>query len=158
MALLKALFTVALALWVGGLAILMAVVTPAAFRSLPKEEVGRYLGVLFPMANRWFLFWSATAMVALFFLFLNRHFHLRSLVIEIPLGLMFVLTVYASLILYPQIHDMKRKIHLPEFQGTAHQQTMTFAFNQLHMRSVQIHAAVLVLGIISLILTPKFLE
>lgn len=149
---------IALALWVGGLSLFIGVVIPVSFRSFGKPEAGRFLDPLFPAVDRWCLIWAAVTAGALFALFLNRHFALRSLVLEIPVGLMFVLTLYTTLILHPEIHEVKRKLQLPELQGTAHQQSIQFAFNRLHQRSVQLHGLILTLGLFSLGLTPRFLK
>ena len=150
--------SVGLALWVGGLCLFMAVVIPTAFRSFGKEEAGRFLEVLFPAVDRWCLVWGVVAVGALALLFLKRHFALRSLALEIPVGLMFVLTLYIGLVLHPEIHELKRKINLPEFQSSVHQQTMKFAFDRLHRVSVRLHGAILTLGLLSLGLTPRFLK
>ncbi len=147
-----------LSLWVGSLALFMGVVTPAIFKNLPKEEAGKVVGILFPAVDRWLLACAAVAVGSLFFLFLNRHFALSSLFLEIPVGLMVVLTLYTSLVLHPQIRELKRTMNLSSFQGTTHQQTIQFTFNRLHLRSVQLNTAILALGLLSLGLTPKFLK
>lgn len=141
---------IALALWVGGLSLFMGVVIPVSFHSFGKGEAARFLETLFPAVDRWCLVWAAVTVGVLF--------ALRSLVLEVPVGLMFVLTLYTTRILHPEIHEVKRKLQLPEFQGTAHQQSIQFAFNRLHQRSVQLHGVILTLGLLSLGLTPRFLK
>ena len=74
------------------------------------------------------------------------------------LALMFLLTLYTTLVLNPQIRELKRKMDLPEFQGTAHQQTIVFTFKRLDQRSVRLRAVLLALGLVSLGLVPSFLR
>ncbi len=156
---------IGLALWIGGWALMIGVVTPVIFRAhnqepplIRREEAERLLGVLFPAVDRWTLVWGGVTAGTLAALFLNRHFEPRSLVIEIPVGLMFLLNLHSVVILHPQIRELKRKINLPHYQGTSHQQTMQNAFNRLHLRSVQLHGLLLFLGIFVLGLCPRFLR
>ncbi len=149
---------VGLALWVGGLALVAGIIAPAAFKILGKQEAGRLLGMLFPILDRWALVWGAVTVVSVLLLFMNRHFALRSLTLELPVGIMFALTFYVTVVLHPHIQDLKRKLELPEFQGTAHQQTIRFAFDRLHRRSVQLHLAIILLGFLSLGFSPRLLK
>jgi len=80
---------VGLALWVGGLALVAGIIAPAAFKILGKQEAGRLLGMLFPILDRWALVWGAVTVVSVLLLFMNRHFALRSLTLELPVGIMF---------------------------------------------------------------------
>ena len=151
------LTSIALALWVGGLSLFSLVVTPVSFRRLPKEEAGRFVGLLFPAVDRWAVVWGTIATLSLLVTFLNRHFAPRSLALEIPVGIMLLLSLHSAYILHPQIQELRRKMALPEFQGTAHLEKLRFAFSHLHRRSVQLHTVMLVLGWFSLGLLPRFL-
>ncbi|MBI3333273.1 MAG: DUF4149 domain-containing protein [Candidatus Omnitrophica bacterium] len=155
---LKICVSVALALWVGGLSLFVGTVIPVSFRSFKKEEAGRFLEVLFPAVDRWCLVWGAAAAGALFLLFRSRHLAPASLALELPVGLMFLLTLYVARVLHPEVHELKRKINLPEFEGSAHQQTMKFAFDRLYKVSVRLHGLLLLLGWFSLGLVPSFLR
>lgn len=149
---------IGLSVWVGGLILLSGVVTPAAFRSLKREEASRFLEVLFPAVDRWACVWAWITVGALAVLFWKRHFEPASLVLEIPVGIMFLLTHHLAYVLHPQIREVKRKINLPEFQGTQHQETMRFAFEGMHRNSVRLHLAILILGFFALALVPRFLR
>ena len=81
-----------------------------------------------------------------------------SLAFMILVSLILVLTLYLIVIRHPQIQELKRKMDLPEFQGTAHRQTIVFSFKRLHQRSVRLRAVLLVLGLVSLGLVPSFLR
>ena len=56
------------------------------------------------------------------------------MVLKICLALLVGLIFYWLFILRPQIRELKRKLSLPEFQGTAHQQTMEFSFQRLQKK------------------------
>jgi len=158
MPIIKICASIGLGVWVGGLTLWMGVVTPTVFRSLKKEEAGRFLGVLFPAVDRWASVWGLVSAGFLFLLFYGRHFEPRSLVLELPVLVMLILTLYCTFILHPQVRDLKGKLGREEFQGTAHLETVRFAFSNLHKRSVQLHLLILILGWFSLGLVPGFLE
>ena len=150
--------SISLALWVGGLSLFSFVVIPVSFRRLPKEEAGRFVGLLFPAVYRWAVIWGTVTVISLFPVFLRRHFAARSLAIEIPIGVMLLLCLHSAYILQPQIQDLRRRMALPEFQGTAHLDKLRFSFGRLHRRSVQLYGLILVLGWFSLGLLPRFLR
>ena len=50
---------------------------------------------------------------------------------KIGLALLVLVILYALFVLRPQIRELKRKLSLPEFQGTAHQQTMVSSLQRL---------------------------
>ncbi len=154
----KALFLISLSLWIGGSAFFAAVVTPAAFRSLGKEEVGRFLAAIFPAADRWACVCGAVAVLSLYPIFLDRHLETSSLVLELPVLFGLLLTCHNTLIVHPQIRELKRKMNLPEFQGTSHYQTIQFAFGRMHRLSVRLYLGALLLGLLSLGLTPAALK
>lgn len=148
---------IALALWVGGLALFMGVVAPVSFRRFSKEEASRYLGALFPAVDRWMLVWTVVTCASLYGVFLRQHFAPRSLILELPVAAMAALTTYAGMILHPQIRDLKRKLALPELQGTAHQARLQFAFDRLHRLSVRVHGIILFLGLFALACASRLL-
>lgn len=82
----------------------------------------------------------------------------RTLVLEISIAVMLWLVLHVRCVLRPQLRELKRKIELPEFQGTVHQQAMQFTFQRLHRRSVRIHGLALGLGLLSFGLLLGFLK
>ncbi len=155
---LSAVVVVAAALWVGGQLFFAAVVTPAVFRSLQKEEASKFLGALFPIADRWFSLWGLITFVSLLLFFWGRHGEIPSLMLEIPAGLAFLLTCHSVFIIHPQIRELKRKMSLPDFRGSVHLQVMEFSFGRLHHYSVTLHLLVLGLGLATLVLIPSSLK
>jgi len=149
--------SIALGLWVGGLSLFLGVVTPVSFRRFGKEEGGQYVSALFPAVDRWEMVWGGVACGVLYLIFFNRHFLLRSLVLELPVAVMYLLTLHAGLVLHPQISNLRRWIADPKFAGTAHLEKLRYCFARLHKRSVQLHAVILFLGWFSLGLLPRLL-
>ncbi len=155
---LPAAVVVAAALWVGGQLFFAAVVTPAVFRSLQKEEASKFLGTLFQIANQWFFFWGLVMVVSLLLFFWEHHFEFPALILEIPAGLAFLLTCHSVFIIHPQIRELKRKMSLPDFHGSVHLQVMEFSFGRLHRYSVTLHLLVLGLGLAILVSIPSSLK
>lgn len=149
--------SVGLGLWTGGLTLFFLVVTPASFRQLPKEEAGRWVGSLLPAVDRWSVVWGTVTCGSLFWVFLNRHFEPRSLALELPVLAMFLLTLHGAYVLHPQIQDLRRKIALPEYQGTARLEKFQFGFRHLHRNSVRLQMLNLVLGWYGLGVLPRIL-
>ena len=147
--------SIALGLWVGGLTLFLGVITPVSFRRFGKEEASQYVGALFPAVDRWNMVWGGAACGALYLILFNRHFLPRSLVLELPVAVMYLLTLHAGLVLHPQISDLRRRIADPKFAGTAHLEKLRYNFARLHKRSVQLHSAILFLGWFSLGLLPR---
>ena len=149
---------VALTFWVGGLTLFDAVVIPALFRALPREEAGRTAGLLFPAVERWISVWALVACVALLFFFRDRHWEVRSLVLELPVAVMAAFTLYSAWILQPEIQEVRGRMQQPEFQGTTHLEKLRFSFDWFHRLSVRLHGIILFLGWLTLTLLPRFLR
>ena len=75
-------------------------------------------------------------------------------VLKICLAFLAWLIIYSVFILRPQVRELERKLALPEFQGTAHYQTMAFSLKRFHRRSVRIYLLILILGVLTLGLVP----
>lgn len=69
------------------------------------------------------------------------------LLLKIGLGAIGILTFYRLVILRPQILFLKRKISLPEYQGTAHQRTMAFSLGQLERAWRRLRLVIILIGL-----------
>ncbi len=157
MNILKICTVVSLAVWVGGFIFFSGVMAPVLLRRLGQEEAERILDILSAGVDRWTLVWSTVAAGMIGLHFMDRHFALRSLVLELPILGMLLLTWYRGWILHPQLRDLKRRLKLPQFQGTAHLETVRFSCKRLERRSKQSTTAIVFLGLFSLGLIPGFL-
>ena len=61
----SAIYRLALALWVGGMAAFTFLVTPVIFRTQTRDSAGKIVGTLFPVYFRFCLVVTAAALVAL---------------------------------------------------------------------------------------------
>lgn len=80
------------------------------------------------------------------------------LILRILVGTTLILVGYRTFVLHPELKELKRKIQLPEFHGTAHQKTIQFAVDRLQRRSVQLRWAIFTGGLLSLGLLPWLLK
>ena len=60
------------------------------------------------------------------------------------------LPLHVAFVLRPQIRELRRKMALPEFQGTAHQGTIRFALQRLERQGVRYRTAALLLALLGL--------
>ena len=157
MDLFRSCVVIGLGFWIGGLSLFLGIITPVSFRRFGKDGAGQYLGALFPAVDRWSMFWGGVSCLGLYGLFLHRHFQIRSLRLEFPVALIYLLSLHAGLVLHPQITDLRRRIAEPKFAGTAHLEKLRYCFSRLHRRSVQLHAVILLLGWFSILLLPWIL-
>ncbi len=74
----------------------------------------------------------------------------------VSLSLSLWMSLHLLFILRPQIREVERKLNLPDFQGTAHQQTIRFAFQKLHRSRVRFQVLILVFGVLGLCLFLNF--
>ena len=76
----------------------------------------------------------------------------KLLLLGIPVSIFFLLFFYATAALQPQMKEIERKFHLPEFQGTAHQMTIRFTLEHLRRRALLLRRIIFALGIFDLVL------
>ena len=70
----------------------------------------------------------------------------------LSLSLSLWMALHFLFILRPQVREFGRKLHLPEFQGTAHQQTIRFAFLKLQRTCVRVQVLSLIFGVLGICL------
>ena len=148
------LYNLALALWIGGMAIYTFLITPAIFRSYGRDEAGRIVGILFP---GYFLYKLVLSLLALaFFLPLPaetsffaggwRSFSLALILLAI------VLNAVHRFLLYPAILRVKKEVRSFEADaGSASRRK----FGRLHAVSMVLNMLVLATGIALFILALK---
>ena len=100
--------------------------------------------------DRWGMIWGGLTGLFLFRFFLNRHFEPRSLLVELPVAGMVLLTLHSAWIFQPQIADLQHRVADPKYAGTVHWEKLRLCFGNLRKRSVQLHGVILALGGLSL--------
>ena len=139
------LYRLALAFWVGGVALFTFVLTPILFKTQPRDLAGKIVGVLFPGYFRWGLACGAVALVCLL-LQRGRHF--------VPalafLVLMLAATSYQALVIEPKAAALKEQIG--SFETTPKEDPLRREFARLHGISAACNLAVFVGGVVLIVL------
>ncbi len=139
------LYRLALAFWVGGVALFTFVLTPTLFRTQPRDLAGKIVGVLFPGYFRWGL---ACGAVALACLLLQRGPHfLPALAL---LFLMLAATSFQTLVIEPKAAALKQRIG--SFETSPKTDPLRREFSRLHGISAVCNLSVFVGGVVLIVL------
>lgn len=145
MTFLAVLYRLALAFWVGGVALFTFVLTPTLFRTQPRDLAGKIVGVLFPGYFRWGLACGAVALICLLFQ-RGRNF-VPALLLLI---LMLAATSYQALIIEPKAAALKQEIG--SFETTPKDHPLRREFSRLHGISAACNLAVFAGGVVLIVL------
>jgi len=140
-----AIFRVAVAFWVGGSSLFTFVLTPALFRTQPRDVAAKIVGVLFPGYFQWGIACGAAALVCLLIV-RGRHF----LTILLLLVLMLGLTSFQAFYLEPRATRLKQQI--VSFETTSPDDPLRREFSRLHAVSMGCNMTVLLSGIVVILL------
>jgi len=147
----RALFWLSLALWIGMIVFFSLVVAPAAFEALPRESAGTLLATIFPRYYTLGAFAGvlATAAAAL----LRRHVRAPTpwVGVMVLLNLMLAATLYAGTVVEPRARTLRPALHAEHVEPATQAE-----FDHLHRLAVQLNGAVLVLGIATICLAANF--
>ena len=139
------LYRMAVAFWVGGIAIFTFVLTPILFRTLTRDQAGRIVGILFPGYFRWGLACGAVSLVTV--LFLRDRAFVTKLVIILA---MLAITSVQAFVIEPQAAAIKKEI--PSFETTSKDHPLRRQFSKLHGISALCNLSVFGGGAVLLIL------
>jgi len=139
------LYRLAIALWLGGVALFTFVLTPILFRTQPRDLAGQIVGVLFPGYFRWGIGCGVVALPCL--LILRGETSLPSLVI---LLLMLTATLFQALGIEPKAKSLKQQIG--SFETTPKEHPLRREFSKLHGVSAVCNLAVFIGGVVLIVL------
>ena len=139
------LYRIAVAFWIGGVALFTFVLTPILFKTQPRDLAGKIVGVLFPGYFYWGL---ACGAVALLSLLLHRGRHFAPALIL--LVLMLAATSYQSFVLEPKAAALKEEIG--SFESTSRDHPLRREFSRLHGISAACNMVVLAGGVVLIVL------
>ena len=145
MQILTILYRIAVAFWVGGVAIFSFVLTPIIFKVYDRDVAGKIVGALFPAYFRWGLGCGLIGFLTLI-LFRGRNF-IPSLVIII---VMLSLTSFGAFYIEPKAAALKREI--PSFVTTPKDHPLRREFSRLHGISAVCNLIVFGGGVVLVIL------
>lgn len=146
-------YILALALWVGGMAIYTFVMTPAVFRSFNRDMAGQIVGTLFPGYFEYTLTLSALAFILLIVTAPLRTNQLSRISFILAV-LALVINAFITFKLYPKILDVKKQIS--SFESESPESEPKKKFSELHGVSAALNLIVLADGITLLMLAPFF--
>src|SRR5512139_1544045 len=138
------LYTLVLALWIGGMALFTFVVTPVIFRSFTRDLAGEVVGKLFPGYFSFNLILSITALVLLFASgpWLSRTARTWSLLL---VALAIVVNVSVTFILHPAIVKVKQEVL--SFEKVSPDSPLRKRFRELHGVSAALNLMLLADGV-----------
>lgn len=145
MTILPVLYRLALAFWVGGVALFTFVLTPILFKTQPRDLAGKIVGVLFPGYFRWGL---ACGTIALLCLLLQRGRHFVPALVLIVV--MLVATTFQALVIEPKAAALKEQIG--SFETTSKENPLRQEFSRLHAVSAICNIVVFAGGVALIVL------
>ena len=146
------LYTLALALWTGGMALFTIIVTPAIFRSYARDQAGEIVGKLFPGFFLFCLAVSAAALVLFFLVGADR----ASRIFRISLFLLVAAVIINAFILFslhPRAVEVKQRV--ATFERSAPDSPARKEFRRLHAVSAALNLFLLLDGAALLVLSRK---
>ena len=145
MILVRSLFSLALAVWVGAVVFFSLVVAPGMFAALPRETAGTALGVLFPRYYALGVVVGAVTVGAAALLW-RRQGGRAWAAINVMSALMLAATLYAGAVVEPRARALRPLLHAEQHADPATQTE----FDRLHHLAVELNGAVLLLGIVTI--------
>ena len=148
---LRFIYLLSIALWLGGMAFFSFVATPSIFKALPREEAGKVVSDIFPKYYWQGMICGAIALVTSVALGMRDRWNMLLIVRTIMIGVMVIGILYAVVILQPKIQAVKAQI--TSFESLTPTDPLRLEFGRLHGRSFSVNAAVLLLGVIVVFIT-----
>lgn len=138
------IYVLSLSLWVGSIFFFSFLTTPTIFTTLPREMASQVISAIFP---RYYIlgYWAGgiLAVTTLIEAILVRQWPLLRLIF---IGLMVGCTLYAGLVLRPQVHNTKIEMKTLEAESPRLQQ-LENTFKRQHRLSVYLNLVVLISGL-----------
>jgi len=148
---LRFVYLLSLALWIGSIVFFSFLAAPSIFRVLPREEAGKVVTAIFPKYYWEGIICGGVCLATSLVLGVLNRWSVLLLVRVVLLGLMLVATLYAVVSLQPKIQTVKA--HMASVEGLSPTDPLHVEFGRLHRRSVGINSAVLLLGIVVVFVT-----
>src|SRR5918996_3280417 len=107
---LRFIYLLSVALWIGGMAFFSFLAAPSIFKVLPREEAGRMVSDIFPKYYWQGIICGAIALVTSVVLGMRERWNILLIVRTIMIGVMVVGVLYSVVILQPKIHTVRAQI------------------------------------------------
>ena len=139
------IYRLAIACWLGGVALFTTVLTPTIFKAFSRDVAGGIVGALFTGYFRWGLACGTVALVSQA-LFRGRHAVTSAIIIAVMLAI----TSIQAFVIEPRAAELKKSI--PSFETTPADHPQRVQFRKLHGMSAVGNLAVLGGGLVLVIL------
>ena len=139
------IYRIAVAFWVGGVAIFTFVLTPILFKSYDRDLAGQIVGQLFPAYFRWNMACGLVSLVALLIM-RGRNFTPAVAIILVMLSL----SAFGAFYIEPKAAALKKEIH--SFVTTPKEHPARKEFARLHAISAVCNITVFVGGVALIVL------
>ena len=148
---LRFLYLLSIALWIGGMAFFSFTAAPSIFKVLGREEAGRVVADIFPQYYWQGIICGVIALATSVALGVCERWNSPLIVRTIMIGLMLIGVLYSVVILQPKIQAVKAQS--TSFESLSPTDPLRLEFGRLHGRSFSVNAAVLLLGVIVVFVT-----
>jgi uncharacterized membrane protein len=144
-------YNLALALWVGGMAIFTFVITPVIFKSYSRDMASEIVGKLFPLYFMYKLVLAALAMV-LFFLVAEDHESAAYRLSLVLIAAAVIINVFIVYKLHPEAVRIKQQV--ASFERESPDSPARKKFTRLHALSASLNLLLLADGTALLLASP----
>ncbi len=143
------IYTLLLALWIGGISLFTFIVTPEIFKSYGRDAAGEIVGKLFP---GYFLFTLVLSVLVLLLLPVCKSlFGQSGFRWSLTLAVIAVaINVFVSFKLHPEIRKVKKEVH--SFQALQDDSPARNTFRKLHAVSMTLNLILLADGVALLLI------
>ena len=148
---LRFVYLLSIALWIGGMAFFSFTVAPSIFKMLGREEAGRVVADIFPKYYWQGIICGVIALATSVALGVRERWNSPLIVRTLMLGLMLIAVLYSVAILQPKIQAVRAQI--TSFESLSPTDPLRLEFGRLHGRSFSVNAAVVLLGVIVVFIT-----
>jgi uncharacterized membrane protein len=149
--LLRFIYLLSIALWIGGMAFFSFLAAPSVFQVLPREDAGKVVADIFPKYYWQGIICGAIALLTSVVLGMRERWNMLLIVRTILIGVMLIGVLYAVVILQPKIQAVKAQV--TSFDDLSPADPLRLEFGRLHGRSFSVNAAVLLLGVVVVFIT-----
>jgi uncharacterized membrane protein len=148
---LRFIYLLSIALWIGGMAFFSFLAAPSIFAVLPRQDAGKVVSDIFPKYYWQGIICGAVALVTSVVLGMRERWNVLLILRTIMIAVMLIGVLYSVVILQPQIHAVRAQI--TSFETLSPTDPLRLEFGRLHGRSFSVNAAVLLLGVIVVFIT-----
>jgi uncharacterized membrane protein len=148
---LRFVYLLSIALWIGGMAFFSFLTAPSIFHVLPREEAGKVVAEIFPKYYWQGIICGVVALAASVMLGMRERWNILLIVRTTTIVVMLIGVLYSVAILQPQIQAVKAQV--ASFDSLSPTDPLRLEFGRLHGRSFSVNAAVLLLGVVVVFIT-----